>query len=91
MEELLNAFVEEEHEDEDIEEAILFHLIIHREGRRRNFYDRLNLQLMLPHYIKSNFRFEREHILLLAESLRLPAVIRTRTRNVVSGKLLTFS
>lgn len=91
MEELLNVFVEEEHEDEDIEEAVLFHLINQRERRRRNIYDRFNLQLMLPHDIKSNFRFEREHILFLAECLRLPAVIRTRTRNVVSGKLLTFS
>lgn len=90
MEDLIDVLVLGEHNDEDVEDAMLFQILNAGGEAVRDRHALLNLEEMEPDDIKSNFRFSSEDIPRLCHALRLPAEITTNTRNITSGNCLTF-
>lgn len=87
MEEVIDILAVGEHNEEDIEEAILQNIINDRAGpRRHEAHGGFDLNTIDEDDVKVNFRFNCEDIIRLTGALRLPATITTRTRNVISGK-----
>ncbi|KAJ8917009.1 hypothetical protein NQ315_012926 [Exocentrus adspersus] len=73
--------------DEDIEAAILFHLNLlgDQEGNINNDPQEFNLDDLTAAESKFLFRFEKDDVYRLSQTLRLPDFIRTYKGNKVSG------
>uniref|UniRef100_A0A6P7GED7 Uncharacterized protein LOC114341346 isoform X2 n=1 Tax=Diabrotica virgifera virgifera TaxID=50390 RepID=A0A6P7GED7_DIAVI len=88
MDPILNiaAFIDDE-EDEDVEDALLLHILHDDErlGNRAIIYGRFNLQTMSDVECKNLFRFAKNDITRLAMALNLPNVLRIENVTCISG------
>lgn len=84
MEEILEAAILGDANNEEIEFLILNNILINRDNVEQA--ERFSLEQMTDEEIKLAFRFERNHILTLKDYLGIPEEVVTVTGNKVNGK-----
>lgn len=89
MQAVLDIAIMAEINENDLEYAILHEVLQQRLPPfiRSTKYGRLNLDALTEREVILNFRFKREHLVRLADALRLPNIIRIPNRYSVNSEL----
>lgn len=83
MEGVVEAVILGGGDDEEVEDAILWHVLNRQEGQQHNL--QFDLNQLTNDEVKENFRFQREDLDRLRRLLGIPDQIQTESRNVVDG------